>query len=136
MDETSQPPPSPYGSAPSTLASSTAEPSSQGSFDKALRDKGRTSWTLGIAALVLAMLACGSYVTLLLALPLGMLAASQARAVLADPALDATTEVYARTGQITGIIAALWSGIILMLLVSLVVLYAGIFGLAIVAGNL
>jgi hypothetical protein len=105
--------------------------------DPALRDKARTAWTLGLAAIILAMLACGSsYVTLLPALPLGLLASSNARAVLGHPDLDAVSEVYARTGQITGLAAALWAGLGILLILAVVVLYAGMFAFVIGAANL
>ncbi|MEZ4236076.1 MAG: hypothetical protein R3F59_07925 [Myxococcota bacterium] len=109
-----------------------AKPAEQ-PFDQALRDKARNSWTFGIAAVILAMLACGSYITVLIALPLGIMATSNARAVLASPDLDGVSEVYARTGQITGLAAALWSGLVLLLLLAFIVLYGGMFAMVFAA---
>jgi hypothetical protein len=104
-------------------------------FDAEIRSAARTSWTLGLAAVLLAMLApCGSYVTLLLALPLGLMATSKARAALGTPNLDPTSEVYARTGQITGLAAASWAALMLLLALFVVVLYAGMFVLIFAAG--
>lgn len=103
--------------------------------DVALRDDARAAWGFGIAAILLAMVApCMTYVTAMIALPLGLIAMSKAKAVLAQGP-DEATEVYARTGQILGVTAAVWSGLLLFLLLSIVMLYAGIFGLAIL-GNL
>ncbi len=105
-------------------------------FDAELRDIARNAWSFGLLAVVLAMVApCGSYLTLLAALPLGLVAMSRARAVLSAPNLDPTTEVYARTGQITGLSAAIWSGIILVLLLAFILLYAGVIAMAVIAAQ-
>lgn len=103
--------------------------------DQELRDIARNAWSFGLAAVLLAMVApCGSYMTLLAALPLGLLAMSRARGVLAAPNLDPTTEIYARTGQITGLSAAIWSGFILIMVIGFIVLYAGLIAFAVIAG--
>ena len=79
-------------------------------FDTDLRDVARNAWSFGLAAVLLAMIApCASYMTLLAALPLGLVAMSRARIVLAAPNVDSTSEVYARTAQITGLSAAVFS---------------------------
>lgn len=101
-----------------------------------LREQARTAWTLGLVAMGLAMVApCGSYLTLLGALPLGLMAMSRARRVLDHGSLDEGTEVYAKTGQITGLISAIWAGILLLIVGSVVLMYVGLFALAF-SGNL
>ncbi len=96
-----------------------------------LRDDARTAWGFGIAAILLAMVApCMTYITAIVALPLGLVAMSKARGVLAQGP-DEATEVYARTGQILGVVAAIWSAVLILIVGMIVLMYAGIFGLAI-----
>ena len=61
-----------------------------------------------------------------MALPLGLFAMARARAVLESPVqLDEATELYAKTGRITGLSAALFSGIFLVLIGTFIVVYVG-----------
>lgn len=104
-------------------------------FDTDLRDTARNAWSFGLLAIVLAMIApCGSYMTLLAALPLGLVAMSRARLVLAAPNLDPTTEVYARTGQIAGLSAAVWSIVVLVVVGGFVLMYVGMIALVVASG--
>lgn len=101
-----------------------------------LKDLARTAWTLGLVAVGLAMVApCTSYLTAFGALPLGLMALARARRVTEAGGGDEATGVYARTAQITGLIAAVWSGLLLLFLGSIVLLYAGMFAM-VFAGQL
>jgi hypothetical protein len=95
-----------------------------------LREEARSAWGFGIAAMGLAMVApCGSYITLLAALPLGIIAMTRAKRILegAGGELDAASQVYAETARLTGLMAAIWSGIVLAFVVLFILLYAGMF---------
>src|SRR5262245_18297637 len=93
-------------------------------FDAQLRETARPSWVLGLSAVLLSMVAsCGPCVVPLAALPLGLMATSRARAVLAAPNLDAASEAYARTGQITGVAAAAWSAFLIAIVLAYLSLY-------------
>ena len=103
--------------------------------DPDLRDTARNAWTFGVVAVVLATVApCASYVTVAAALPLGLLAMSRARTVLASPNVDEATTIYARTGQILGLGAAAWSVLLLLFVSAIVLLYFGMFAVLITAG--
>lgn len=122
--------------APGGPASAWAAPAA---VDPTLRETARTAWTFGLLAMGLAMLTpCSSYMTTLIALPLGMVAMSRAKVVLESGApLDEATELYAKTGRITGLSAALFSGMFLLFVASIILLYMGLiaamFGAAFVA---
>jgi len=75
------------------------------------RDRSREAWSMGIGALVLTALQACAPITAFAAVPLGWIAMSRARTLLADPEIEGITEVYARTAQITGTIALVVSGI-------------------------
>ncbi len=99
--------------------------------DPTLRETARSAWTFGLLAAGLAMLTpCSSYMTALMALPLGLFAMSRARAVLESGApLDEATELYAKTGRITGLTAAIVSGVIVTFVLAIILLYAGMFAM-------
>ncbi|MEQ1500740.1 MAG: hypothetical protein ABMB14_00850 [Myxococcota bacterium] len=104
-------------------------------FDQKLRNEARAAWTLGLAAVLLAMVApCGSCVTLVASLPLGLMATTKARTVLAATNLDAASEAYARTAQITGIASAVWASMILLLVMAYISLYFGVIAIAVAQG--
>lgn len=94
-----------------------------------IRQKAESAWSFGIAAMGLAMIApCGSYVTLLAALPLGILAMTRARDLLEGTTpLDEGSEITARHARLTGLLAALWSGVLIALLLAVICLYLGLF---------
>lgn len=95
-----------------------------------LREEARSAWGFGLAAMGLAMVApCGSYITLLAALPLGIIAMSRAKRILEGGGtdLDAATQVYAETARLTGLMAAIWSALILVIVVLFILLYVGMF---------
>jgi hypothetical protein len=99
-----------------------------------LRDDARTAWGFGIAAVLLSMVApCMSYMPALIAVPLGLVAMRKAQGVLAS-APDEATEVYARTGQILGIVGAVWSAILLLFLGAILLMYGGMFALILMEG--
>lgn len=102
-------------------------PESRPGVDPELRELARSAWTFGLLAMGLAMLTpCSSYMSTLMALPLGLFAMARARAVLESPVqLDEATELYAKTGRITGLSAALFSGIFLVLIGTFIVVYVG-----------
>lgn len=95
--------------------------------EPAMREAARNAWTFGLLAAGMAVLMpCSSNLTALAALPLGIIAAQRARAVLeGDRALDEATEVYARTGRILGLMSAAVSGAIVLLIAAIVLLYVG-----------
>lgn len=100
-----------------------------------LRDTARTSWTLGIIAVILAMLSpCSYYALLLAALPLGILATMRGREVLASPERDEVSEIYAKTGNIVGLAATIYSLVLLTVMAGFVLLYGGMIALM-VTGN-
>ena len=102
-----------------------------------LHEQARSAWIFGLTAKALAMVACGSYVTLLAALPLGLLAMSRARALLEGPhALDPAVDVYARTAKVSGLMAALWSGLLIALFAAIVLLYVGVFAMVLASAGL
>lgn len=93
-----------------------------------LTDDARSAWVFGLAAVILALVSpCASSMPLLVALPLALVASTKARAVLASPDLDATTEVYGRTAQILGLATAVWSSLMLLALFTLITIYAAAF---------
>jgi hypothetical protein len=96
--------------------------------DSSLLEDARSAWAFGLAAMGLAMVApCGSYVTLLASLPLGIIAMNQAKRILEGGVkIDGATEAYARTARLTGLMAAIWSGIVLALIALIVVAYGGL----------
>ncbi len=98
------------------------------SVDPGLREAARNAWTFGLLAIGLTVLIpCSSYVSVLAALPLGLIAVQRARAVLeADRPVDEATEVYARTGRILGLMSAGVAGMFLAIIVAVIVLYAGL----------
>jgi tetrahydromethanopterin S-methyltransferase subunit F len=95
--------------------------------DPALRETARNAWTFGLLAIGLTVLIpCSSYITALVALPLGMVAVARARAVLdGDRKVDEATEIYARTGRILGLMSAGVSGLFLAIVLLIILLYAG-----------
>jgi hypothetical protein len=98
------------------------------------RDDARTAWGFGIAAVLLAMVApCMSYMPALIAVPLGLVAMSKAKQVLAEQA-DEATEAYARTGQILGIAGAVWSTVLLLFIGAILLMYAAMFALILMEG--
>jgi hypothetical protein len=101
--------------------------------DEENQNQARQAWTFGLAAILLCVVApCASQMTLILALPLGWIAFAKARRVLADgPSLDEATEVYARTGQITGLVALAWSVFMLLMLAFVILMYVGMFAMVI-----
>jgi len=79
--------------------------------DLADRDRAREAWSFGLIAIILVALdGCSGGMTWLAALPLGWIAMTRARRILAKRP-DGITELYARTAQITGMGAAIISGI-------------------------
>ncbi len=100
-----------------------------------LQQDARQAWGFGLVSVLLCIVApCSSYMTLLLALPLGGVAWLSGRRILASSP-DEVTEVYARTAQITGMISLIFSTLMLLFAVVFVVLYGGLIA-ALVAADL
>lgn len=105
------------------------QPNAAPAVDPALRETAQSAWTFGLLALGLAMLApCSSQMTLLAALPLGLVAVNRARAILESPtAVDEATQVYAQTGRVAGLGAAIYSGLMLVFFLAFILLYVSLF---------
>lgn len=102
-----------------------------------LRETARMAWTLGLVAIILATISsCSSGMTLLGALPLGIMATLRARTVLGDPDLDPVSEIYAKTANITGLVATIYSIMYLTLIFGILLLYGGMFMALFAAGQM
>lgn len=106
--------------------------------DRSLLEDARNAWAFGLAAMGLAMVApCGSYVTLLAALPLGIVAMSRAKRILeGGVAIDGATEAYARTARLTGLMAAIWSALVIVMVILFMLLYAGMIAVVVGAASM
>ena len=111
-----------------------ASPTYDGSTDFDLRGRATTANSLAIISIVLTVLwYCSGFMSLLFSLPLSLIAIHYARTVLAeDP--DEVTSVYARNAMTMGVISAVFSGLFLLILGSIVLMYVGVFALAIAGG--
>lgn len=99
-----------------------------------MKDEARTAWTLGLVAIILAVFSsCSSGMTLLGALPLGIMATMRARTILGAHEIDAVSEVYAKTANITGLIATIYSLIYLTLIAGIILLYGGAIAMVILS---
>ena len=100
-----------------------------------LRSRATTANSLAIISIVLTVLwYCSGMMSLLGSLPLSMIAIHYARTVLAeDP--DEVTSVYARNAMTMGVISAVFSGLFLLIIGSIMLLYFGMIAL-VVAGNI
>jgi hypothetical protein len=107
-------------------------PEQRTSVDPALRETARNAWTFGLLAIGLTVLIpCTSYLSILAALPLGLIALARARAVLdGERVMDEATEVYARTGRVLGLMASSVSGLFLVLVGTFLVLYLALIAMA------
>jgi len=93
-----------------------------------VRERARTAWTLGLVAMTLAMVGmCFSYMPFLLAIPVSIFALQQARTALGSPAIDEPGRIYGRTAQITSTIALSFSTFVVVIMVSFITLYFGMF---------
>jgi hypothetical protein len=102
---------------------------------ESLKETARTAWTLGLVAIILAVCgSCSSGMTLLGALPLGLMATMRARTVLGAHDLDPVSEVYAKTANITGLVALLFSVVYITVIGSIVLLYGGLVAAMLAAG--
>lgn len=112
-----------------------ASPASDSRIDTDLRGKATTANSLAIISIVLTVLwYCSGMMSLLFAFPMGMIAIHYARTVLAEQP-DEVSEVYARNAMTMGVISTLFSGLFLLVIGGIVLMYMGIIVLAI-AGNL
>ena len=98
-----------------------------------VRGRATTAHTLGVISLVLSLLGyCSAYTTFLFALPMALITIHYARTVLAqDP--DEVSEVYARNAMTIGVISAIYSALFILFIGMIILLYVGIFGVAILA---
>jgi hypothetical protein len=107
------------------------------SGSESLKETARTAWTLGLVAIILAVCAsCSSGMTAIGALPLGLMATMRARTVLASADLDPVSEVYAKTANITGLVALLFSLLYITVIGGIILLYGGLIVAMVAAGNL
>ena len=88
--------------------------SSADHVDFDLRQRATTANTLGIVSVIMCLVApCATYMPLLFAFPLALITVHYGRSVLAeDP--DEITTVYARTGLTLGVIALVYSALLLL----------------------
>lgn len=99
------------------------------------REQAREAWSFGIAALALtSVTGCGGFpMTSLVALPLGWIAMTRGRRLLAQRP-EPVLEIYARTARVTGLIAVVINGA-LVVGISLVIVGYVSFIVAMVAGS-
>lgn len=100
-----------------------------------LRQDARTAWSFGLAAVVLCIVApCSSCMSLVMALPLGGMALAMGRRILQHTP-DEATEVYARTAQITGLIAVGFSALVLLCVIAVLLAYGGLIAALVFSGS-
>jgi len=104
-------------------------------IDHEARDRARTSSTLGTLSIVLCLVApCASCLTLFFALPLSLVSIQFARTAMEDSE-DELTIAYGRNGMTLGVIALIYTLIMLFIAFCYVMLYVVMFG-AIFAGTI
>lgn len=108
------------------------EPAFDAGFDP--REKARMASTFGVISVVLCLATpCASCFSLMAALPMGLVAIQQARAVQAVSS-DEVALVQARHGQITGMISVIYSAILLTLILAYIGLYVALIGFVVAVG--
>ena len=107
------------------------------SADRAEQNQtAQTAAMLGIVAMLLGMLACcSSGMTTLAALPLGLIAVSMARRADEEgPSPEGEAKAYIHVAKMTGWMATIYSGIVILMVIAYIALYVVLFGAIFAAG--
>jgi hypothetical protein len=93
-----------------------------------VKGTARMAWILGTVAIALALVGpCMSYVPMMMAIPLAVVAIAQARGALRSSAIDEAGQVYGQTATVNAIMALSWSIIVLGIIALIVLMYFGFF---------